>query len=106
MATDVNPTYDISPLLDFSQSDFLGGRTILRSTVKIPKEQKKLLDKKESWAHEFCRQNQRFNVPPEVVQNLKIFLSQRLKAQNVEDRSGCLQKDANVPDEDNRYSQE
>ncbi|RYP33469.1 hypothetical protein DL767_004747 [Monosporascus sp. MG133] len=60
--------------------ELLGDQVIKRHLVRIPGEQKKLLDSKESWAHELCKRQQRFNVPPEVFQNLKAFYTRQLKA--------------------------
>ncbi|RYP73851.1 hypothetical protein DL770_007705 [Monosporascus sp. CRB-9-2] len=67
--------------IDQSQSEFLGDQVIKRQLIRIPGEQKKLLDSKESWAHELCKRQQRFNVPPEVFQSLKAFYTRQLKAE-------------------------
>ncbi|RYP41374.1 hypothetical protein DL768_010507 [Monosporascus sp. mg162] len=67
--------------IDQSKSELLGDQVIKRHLVRIPGEQKKLLDSKESWAHELCKRQQRFNVPPEVFQNLKAFYTRQLKAE-------------------------
>ncbi|RYO75953.1 hypothetical protein DL766_007728 [Monosporascus sp. MC13-8B] len=67
--------------IDQSQSELLGDRVIKRHLVRIPGEQRRLLDSKESWAHELCKRQQRFNVPPEVFHNLKAFYTRQLKAE-------------------------
>ncbi|RYP02730.1 hypothetical protein DL764_005660 [Monosporascus ibericus] len=67
--------------IDQCQSELLGDQVIKRHLIRIPGEQKKLLDSKESWAYELCKHQQRFNVPPEVFQNLKAFYTRQLKAE-------------------------
>ncbi|OTB04383.1 hypothetical protein M426DRAFT_320754 [Hypoxylon sp. CI-4A] len=51
---------------------FLGGTRIQRRLVKIPNDQRKLLDRRESWAGVLSGHPGRFlNVPPDVLENLK-----------------------------------
>ncbi|KAI1251990.1 hypothetical protein MGN70_006562 [Eutypa lata] len=82
MANYRNSVHESSSPVDSSQSGLLGEHTIRRSVIRIANDQKKLLDKKEAWAHEACNRQQWFNVPPEVLQNLKALHSRKLKARS------------------------
>ena len=59
--------------------ELLGEHTIRRSIVRISTEQKKLLDGDVAWSHDHCRRQQIFNVPAQVLQDLKTSYSRRIE---------------------------
>jgi hypothetical protein len=66
-----------------TQSDILGVTRLSRRLFRIPKQQKDLLDRPDSWAQVLSRkQKPGVNVPPEVLENLRSFHKAQVQAAN------------------------
>ncbi|OTA64289.1 hypothetical protein K449DRAFT_381249 [Hypoxylon sp. EC38] len=75
---------NLQPVIERSSpqpsSDLFGETQIQRRLVKIPSDQRTLLDRQDSWAQFLNGRSKRFlNVPPDVLDNLKEWHSRQLQ---------------------------
>ena len=81
MATYSNSTTNRPPSSSSADDlilELLGEHAIRRSVVRISTEQRKLLDGDAAWSHDYCRRHKCFNVPAQVLQDLKTSHSRRI----------------------------
>ncbi|KAI0837157.1 hypothetical protein F5Y06DRAFT_272118 [Hypoxylon sp. FL0890] len=88
----------------------LGETRIQRRLVKIPSDQRKLLDRQDSWAQSLNRRSKRFlNVPPDVLENLKKWHTRQLQTTQSDESISSSNPQVDVTDqtgqEDNKNKQ-
>ena len=83
MAIYLNSPDQSAPSTDNFLREFLGNKTVRDAAVRISTEQRNLLDSEVAWSHDVWRRQQRFNVPPQVLQDIKAFHSRELKRNSV-----------------------